>query len=161
MDISKASNFERFVYLLLDKDSARVSELFEGVKSGQGFDLSDLMEAVNTRYGFAAGKSTHSDRLQTIKALYEQHGELVDPHTADGIKVAKELQREGEVIVCAETALPFKFADTIVEAIGHIEITRPAHTEGLEDLPQHVVVLDNKAELVAEQIRQHVTPNLA
>ncbi len=65
------------------------------------------------------------------------------------------------MIVCAEAALPVKFSDTIVEAIGHIEITRPAHTEGLEDLPQQVVVLDNKAELVAEQIRQHVTPNLA
>ena len=161
MDISKASNFERFVYLLLEKDSARVHELFDGVKSGRGFDLSDLMEAVNTRYGFAAGKSTHSDRLQTIKALYDQHGELVDPHTADGIKVAKELQLDGEIIVCAETALPVKFADTIVEAIGQIDIARPVHTEGLEDLPQHVVVLDNKAELVAEQIRQHVTPNPA
>ena len=161
MDISKASNFERFVYLLLDKDSARVHELFDGVKSGQGFDLSDLMEAVNTRYGFAAGKSTHSDRLNTIKALYEQHGELVDPHTADGIKVAKELQREGEVIICAETALPVKFADTIIEAVGQIDIERPAHTEGLESLPQHVTVLENKAELVAKQIRQHVEPNPA
>ena len=119
------------------------------------------MEAVNTRYGFAAGKSTHSDRLNTIKALYEQHGELVDPHTADGIKVAKELQREGEVIICAETALPVKFADTIIEAVGQIDIERPAHTEGLESLPQHVTVLENKAELVAEQIRQHVAPNPA
>ena len=161
MDISKASNFERFVYLLLDKDSARVHELFDGVKSGQGFDLSDLMEAVNTRYGFAAGKSTHNDRLATIKALYEQYDELVDPHTADGIKVAKELQREDEVIVCAETALPVKFADTIVEAVGQIDIERPAHTEGLESLPQHVTVLDNDAALVAEQIRQHVEPNPA
>jgi len=161
MDISKASNFERFVYLLLDKDSARVHELFEGVKSGQGFDLSDLMEAVNSRYGFAAGKSTHSDRLQTIKALYEQQGELVDPHTADGIKVAKELQRDGETIICAETALPVKFAETIIEAIGQIDIARPAHTEGLEDLPQYVVILDNKAELVAEQIRQYVKANPA
>ena len=125
----------------------------------QGFDLSESMETVNSRYGFAAGKSTHADRLQTIKALYEQHGELVDPHTADGIKVAKELQREGEVIICAETALPVKFAETIVEAIGQIDIARPAHTEGLEDLPQHVVVLDNQAALVAEQIRQHVTAN--
>lgn len=159
MDISKASNFERFVYLLLDKDSARVHELFEGVKSGQGFDLSDVMETVNNRYGFAAGKSTHADRLQTIKTLYEQYNELVDPHTADGIKVAKELQREGEIIVCAETALPVKFAETIIEAIGPIEIERPAHTEGLEDLEQHVVVLDNQAELVAEQIRQQVNAN--
>ncbi|MCL1048004.1 hypothetical protein L2737_22215, partial [Shewanella electrodiphila] len=70
-------------------------------------------------------------------------------------------QCEGEVIVCAETALPVKFADTIIEAIGSIEIARPAHTEGLESLPQHVVVLDNSAELVAEQIRQHVIPNPA
>ena len=161
MDISKASNFERFVYLLLDKDSARVHELFDGVKLGQGFDLSDLMEAVNTRYGFAAGKSTHSDRLKTIKALYEQYGELVDPHTADGIKVAKELQQDGEVIICAETALPVKFAETIVEAIGRIDIARPAHTEGLEALPQRVTILENDAALVAEQIRQQVQVNAA
>ncbi|OLF37383.1 MULTISPECIES: threonine synthase [unclassified Psychrobacter] len=160
MDISKASNFERFVYLLLEKDSARVHELFEGVKSGQGFDLSDVLDAVNTRYGFAAGKSTHVDRLQTIKSLYETYSELVDPHTADGIKVAKELQQDGEVIICAETALPVKFADTIIEAVGQIDIERPAHTEGLEDLPQHVIVLNNKAELVAEQIRQHITADL-
>ena len=159
MDISKASNFERFVYMLLDKDSMRVNELFEGVKSGQGFDLSDLIESVNTRYGFAAGKSSHNDRLQTIKALYEQYDELVDPHTADGIKVAKELQQDGEIIICAETALPVKFAETIVEAIGQIDIERPKHTEGLEDLPQHVIILDNKAELVAEQIRKQVTAN--
>ncbi|WP_298737296.1 threonine synthase [uncultured Psychrobacter sp.] len=159
MDISKASNFERFVYLLLEKDSARVHELFEGVKSGQGFDLSEVMEQVNNRYGFAAGKSTHADRLHTIKEVYEQYGELVDPHTADGIKVAKELQQEGEVIICAETALPVKFAETIIEAVGPIEIARPKHTEGLEDLEQHVTVLDNKAELVAEQIRQHVASN--
>ena len=160
MDISKASNFERFVYLLLDKDSARVHELFEGVKSGQGFDLSDSMQTVNTRYGFAAGKSTHADRLRTIKELYQQYGELVDPHTADGIKVAQELQQPGEIIVCAETALPVKFAETIIEAIGPIEIERPKHTEGLEDLEQHVVILDNDAELVAEQIRQQVEPNV-
>ena len=160
MDISKASNFERFVYLLLDKDSTRVHELFEGVKSGQGFDLSDAMDTVNTRYGFAAGKSTHEDRLQTIRTLYEQSGELVDPHTADGIKVAKELQQDGEVIICAETALPVKFSDTIVESIGPIDIARPAHTEGLEDLPQYVVVLANDAALVAEQIRKHVTANV-
>lgn len=160
MDISKASNFERFVYLLLDKDSARVQALFDGVKSGQGFDLAEVMDTVHARYGFAAGKSTHSDRLHTIKTLYEQYGELVDPHTADGIKVAKELQQDGEVIICAETALPVKFAKTIIEAIGAIDIERPAHTQGLEDLEQHVIVLDNDAELVAEQIRQQVTPNL-
>ncbi|WP_230657033.1 threonine synthase [Psychrobacter sp. I-STPA10] len=159
MDISKASNFERFIYLLLDKNTARVHQLFDGVKSGTGFDLSDVQELVNSRYGFASGKSTHADRLATIKDLYSTYNDLIDPHTADGVKVAKELQKDGEVIVCAETALPVKFADTIVEAVGEIDIERPAHTEGLEDLEQHVLVLDNNAELVADEIRKVVQPS--
>lgn len=158
MDISKASNFERFVYLLLDKDSKRVSELFDGVKAGKGFDLSDVLDAVNNRYGFAAGKSTHQDRLNTIKAVYETYKDLVDPHTADGIKVAQELQKEGEVIICAETALPVKFSETIFEAVGVIEIERPEHTKDIESLEQHVTVLENDASLVANEIEAVVTP---
>lgn len=158
MDISKASNFERFVYLLLGKDSKRVSELFDGVKAGKGFDLSDVLDAVNNRYGFAAGKSTHQDRLNTIKAVYETYNDLVDPHTADGIKVAQELQKEGEVIICAETALPVKFSETIFEAVGEIEIERPEHTKDIESLEQHVTVLDNDASLVANEIKAVVAP---
>lgn len=158
MDISKASNFERFVYLLLDKDSKRVNELFDGVKAGKGFDLSDVLDAVNNRYGFAAGKSTHQDRLNTIKAVYENYKDLIDPHTADGVKVAQELQKEGEVIICAETALPVKFSETIFEAVDEIEIERPEHTKDLESLEQHVTVLGNDASLVANEIKAVVAP---
>ena len=158
MDISKASNFERFVYLLLEKDSNRVHELFDGVKTGKGFDLSDVLDAVNSRYGFAAGKSTHQDRLNTIKSVYENYNDLIDPHTADGVKVARELQKQGEVIVCAETALPVKFSETIFEAVGEIDIERPEHTKDIESLEQHVTVLDNDASLVADEIRAVVSP---
>ena len=158
MDISKASNFERFVYLLLEKDSNRVHELFDGVKTGKGFDLSDVLDAVNSRYGFAAGKSTHQDRLNTIKSVYENYNDLIDPHTADGVKVARELQKEGEVIVCAETALPVKFSETIFEAVGEIDIERPEHTKDIESLEQHVTVLDNDVSLVADEIRAVVSP---
>lgn len=158
MDISKASNFERFIYLLLERDTDRVHALFDGVKSGTGFDLSDVMDAVNSRYGFAAGKSTHSDRLATIKDLYDTYNDLIDPHTADGVKVARELHRDDEIIICAETALPVKFSETIVDAIGPIDIERPEHTKGLEDLPQRVTELDNDASLVADEIRKVVKP---
>lgn len=160
MDISKASNFERFVYLLLDKESDKVAQLFTDVKSGKGFDLTDALELIHNRYGFASGKSTHADRLATIKAVYEQNGELIDPHTADGIKVAKECQKADEVIVCAETALPAKFADTICEAVGQVDIPRPDHTKDLETLEQKVLVLDNDAQLVAEEIRKSVKANV-
>lgn len=159
MDISKASNFERFVYLLLDKDTAKVNELFQGVKEGKGFDLSELSDTIHERFGFAAGKSTHADRLATIKAVYETAGDLIDPHTADGIKVAQEVQKAGEVIICAETALPAKFAETMAEAIGDVAIPRPAHTLDIESLPQQVVVLANKASLVADEIVKYVKPN--
>ncbi|MFW2178158.1 MULTISPECIES: threonine synthase [unclassified Moraxella] len=158
MDISKASNFERFIYLLVGKDSQKLSQLWQDVNTGKGFDLADLLDNVQDKYGFVSGKSTHADRLATIKAVYEAGDGLIDPHTADGIKVARTLRKDGETIVCAETALPAKFAETITEAVGTVDIPRPASTQGIEALPQFVTVLDNDAKLVREQIENHVSP---
>ena len=156
MDISKASNFERFVYLLAEKNGEKIHMLWQGVNAGKGFDMSDLMTNINGKYGFASGKSTHADRIATIKQVYAEDNQLIDPHTADGIKVARELRKEGEVIVCAETALPAKFAETITEAVGQLDIPRPKHTDNIESLAQYVTVLDNDANLVRAQIEQFV-----
>lgn len=157
MDISKASNFERFIYTLLDGDGAKVAQLFTQVKSGQGFDLSDKLDLVHNDYGFVAGKSTHADRLTTIKQVYHETGRLIDPHTADGIKVARSIKNADEIVVVAETALPIKFAQTINEAVGDIKMPRPYHTVGLESRPQFVTVLENDAQAVADVIRLKVT----
>ncbi len=156
MDISKASNFERFIYLLVGKDSQKLTQLWADVNSGKGFDLAELLGDVQQKYGFTSGKSTHADRVATIKAVYESDNELLDPHTADGVKVAREVRKDKEVIICAETALPAKFSETIEEAVGKVEIPRPAHTQNIETLPQKVTVLANKAELVREQIEKFV-----
>lgn len=157
MDISKASNFERFIYLLLDKDTDKVSVLFNDVRAGKGFDIKDRLADIQGRFGFVAGKSTHGDRLNTIKKVYADTGRLIDPHTADGVKVALDVKKMGEKIVVAETALPIKFEETMVEALGAIDLPRPEHTVGLEEKEQFVTVLDNKAELVVEQIKKFVT----
>lgn len=156
MDISKASNFERFVYLLAEKNGEKIHTLWQDVNAGKGFDMSDLMANINGKYGFVSGKSTHADRIATIKQVYAEDNQLIDPHTADGIKVAREVRKEGEVIVCAETALPAKFAETITEAVGQLDIPRPKHTENIEGLAQYVTVLDNDANLVRAQIEQFV-----
>ena len=156
MDISKASNFERFVYLLAEKNGEKIHTLWQDVNAGKGFDMSDLMANINDKYGFASGKSTHADRIATIKQVYAEDNQLIDPHTADGIKVAREVRKEGEVIVCAETALPAKFAETITEAVGQLDIPRPKHTDNIESLAQYVTVLDNDANLVRAQIEQFV-----
>jgi threonine synthase len=143
MDISKASNFERFVFDLLGRDAALTKDLFAAQISKNGqFDLSGnphFAEAA-TRYGFASGKSTHANRLATIQDVYKRFGQMIDTHTADGVKVAREHVKAGVPMVVLETALPIKFAATIVEALGQ-EPTRPAKFEGIEALPKRVHVM--------------------
>jgi threonine synthase len=141
MDISKASNFERFVFDLLGRDGARTKALFGDALNRVGFfDLEAhpaFSLAVN-RYGFDSGKSTHADRLATIKDTWERHGMMIDTHTADAVKVAIAHLQKGVPMIVLETALPIKFAQTIVEATGR-EPDRPPKFVGIEALPKRVV----------------------
>ena len=153
MDISKASNFERFIFDLTGRDAAEIETLWAEVGAGKGFNLAFALDKIRNEYGFVSGKSLHRDRLAVIKQVYGQDGELIDPHTADGVKVARELREAGETVVCLETALAAKFADTIREAVSDVDIPRPAKLQGLEDLPQKVQNVPNQAEAVKEIIR--------
>ncbi len=143
MDISKASNFERFVFDLLGRDGTRVKAMFGEALNKEGrFDLSadPLFAEAAKRYGFVSGKSTHADRLATIGNTFEQHGFMIDTHTADALKVALEKRSVETPMIVLETALPIKFAATIVEALGR-EPDRPARFEGIEALPKRVMVM--------------------
>ena len=141
MDISKASNFERFVFDLLGRDGAKTKDLFSAQINAHGqFDLSAdqaFKDAANM-YGFLSGKSTHANRLATIQDVFAKHGVVIDTHTADGVKVAREHLQAGVPMIVLETALPIKFAETIVEALGK-EPDRPAKFVGIEALPKRVV----------------------
>ncbi|MBR7792456.1 threonine synthase [Undibacterium sp. FT147W] len=146
MDISKASNFERFIYDLLDGDAARVKALFGKVETVGGFDLSgqpgsdgDEFKKV-ARFGFQSGKSVHADRLNTIRQVEKNYGITIDTHTADGIKVALEHIETGVPMIVLETALPAKFNETIREALGR-DAERPAGFENIEALPQRFEVM--------------------
>ncbi len=159
MDISKASNFERFVYDLLDGDTARVRELFRKVDTQGGFDLSgkpgsdgDEFARIG-KFGFSSGRSTHADRLNTIRDFNARHGLTIDTHTADGVKVAREHWEEGIPMIVLETALPAKFNETIREALGH-DAERPAGFENLEALPQRFDVMAADVETIKQYIAQ-------
>jgi threonine synthase len=143
MDISKASNFERFVFDLLGRDGATTKDLFHTQLNMHGqFDLSahPAFKKAAAQYGFASGKSTHADRLATIQEVYKKHATMIDTHTADGVKVAREHTKPGVPMIVLETALPIKFAETIVEALGR-EPDRPAKFIGIEALPKRVVTM--------------------
>ena len=157
MDISKASNFERFVFDLLRRDGARVRALFgEALSTSGRFDLSPdpLFKDAAGRYGFVSGKSTHSDRLDTIRDTFRRFGVMIDTHTADGLKVARERLRPGVPMIVLETALPIKFAASIVEALGR-EPERPAKFDGIESLPKRVTRMIADVAAVKAYIAQH------
>ena len=145
MDISKASNFERFVWDMVGQDGDKVADLWDQVQHEGGFDLSTdrAWEKIEEDSGFVSGRSTHEDRLQTIRLAREKYGEILDPHTADGLKIALRHREARYPMICLETALPVKFDDTVVEALGH-HAPRPAAYEGIERLPQrfHVMAPD-------------------
>jgi threonine synthase len=157
MDISKASNFERFVFDLLGRDGARVRALFgEQLGKTGRFDLSTepAFAQAGTSYGFVSGKSTHANRLATIRDTFERFGTMIDTHTADGVKVAREHLSTGVPMIVLETALPIKFASTIVEALGR-EPERPAKFIGIEELPKRVTVLPADVQGVKDYIARH------
>ena len=151
MDISKASNFERFVFDLLGRDGTRVKQHF----SGSQFALSADEHAAIAGFGFVSGRSTHADRIATIRRCHAEHGVVIDPHTADGLKVALEKREPGVTMLVLETALPAKFAATIVEALG-TELPRPAGLEGIEQLPKRVKVMPADVGQVKAYIHAHV-----
>ena len=144
MDISRASNFERYVFELLDRDARKLRECF----SRSEFDLPSPGE------GFVSGKSSHSDRLATIRSVHAKYGVTIDPHTADGVKVAQAHREPGVPMICLETALPVKFAATIREALGR-DPERPAAFAGLEERPQRFELIEPDAEQVKRYIEAH------
>ncbi len=158
MDISKASNFERFVFDLLGRDGTKTKTLFGDVLSQTGqFDLSqDPRFAAAAKYGFESGKSTHTDRLATIRNTWERFGQMIDTHTADALKVARAYRNTGVPMLVLETALPIKFSATVQEAIG-FKPECPAKLKGIEDLPKRVQVMPANSGQIKAYIVSHLS----
>ena len=156
MDISKASNFERFIWDAVDGDGAKVAALWRQVEAGGGFDLSTerAWEKIDEDSGLVSGRSTHGDRIETIRLVQRKYGVVIDPHTADGVKIALRLREARTPMICLETALPAKFDATIVEALGE-HAPRPPRFAGLEDRPQRCAVMAADPEAVKRYLAAH------
>lgn len=155
MDISKASNFERFVYHLVGEKGQAVAQLWRELDDKGLIDLSAYLPEIVECWGFVAGCSTHEDRLNTIAQVHSDADYVLDPHTADGVKVAQAYIQAPTPMLVLETALAAKFSDTIVQAIGQTPPV-PAHLQTLTDLPQRLQVLPASVEAVRQYIQQHV-----
>ncbi len=166
MDISKASNFERFIFDMSGRDADKIRALWAEVESGGSFDLKadGLFDRI-AHYGIVSGSSSHANRLDTIRMVYEvygtmidphtaDYGTMIDPHTADGLKVGLDHREPGVPLICMETAQPAKFEDAIFEALG-IHPERPAELADLEAQPQKKHVMEADVHAVKQFIVDH------
>ena len=155
MDISRASNFERFIFDLVGRDAAIVRQLWREVDAGGSFSLAEgPFSARLAGSGFVSGCSSHADRLATIRDVWRRYGVMIDPHTADGVKVAREHRVAGTPMILLETAQPVKFAETLREALDR-DPMRPPELEGIERLPQRVEVVDADVDQVKAVVTRH------
>ncbi|PCE16444.1 threonine synthase [Microbacterium sp. SZ1] len=154
MDISKASNLERFIFELVGRDAARVVSAWNDLDTHGHFDFTADLARFVEEYGIVSGTSTHDDRLATIRSVYETSDDVIDPHTADGVKVAREYLEPGVPMLVLETAKPQKFADTIREAIG-IELDYSDELRAMLDAPQHVTEMADDEQALRAFIQEN------
>ncbi|MFS2280581.1 threonine synthase [Microbacterium sp. OR21] len=154
MDISKASNLERFIFDLVGRDPGRVVHAWDALDAVGAIDFSAERERFEGEFGIVSGTSTHADRLETIRSVYEETGEIIDPHTADGVKVAREYVEAEVPMLVLETAKPQKFAETITEAIG-VELEFSPELRDMMNAPQRVTEMADDEEALRAFVAEH------
>ncbi len=151
MDISKASNLERFIYLVLGQDPKALADAWRQLDSHGTLDLSEHQHRFLQEFGMVSGTSTHEDRVAAIRAVYEKSEVVIDPHTADGVTVARGYQKPNQPMLVLETAKPEKFTDIVLEALGFEPELLPEYAKLLE-LEQHTVEMDVDSQALREYI---------
>lgn len=116
MDIQSASNFERYLYYLLDEEPNRCKQAMEQFAESGKLDLSDFKDQIQR--SFIAESATEEEVENTIATIYQEHGYIMDPHTAVGVHCALKYVAKGVPICCLSTAHPGKFGDIVEKAIG-------------------------------------------
>jgi threonine synthase len=142
MDIQAASNFERYLYYLLDKDADHTKEAMEAFIESGKLDLSSYRDQVNR--DFEAVAVSEEQVQETITTFYQKHGYQLDPHTAIGVHAAQQLRVQNVPIVCLATAHPAKFGDTVKQATGKAP-EFPDFLEGLLERESRCEIMDSDA----------------
>ena len=154
MDISKASNFERFIFDLLGRDSSALNDHWKKIDEGKTFKLKEENFQKIKDYGFVSSSSKHINRVNFIRSIYNDFGVIIDTHTADGIKAAMDHSTSINPMIVLETALPVKFEKSVFEAIG-VYPKRPDSLKDLELLDQKFEVFENSV----ESVKKYLTDN--
>lgn len=152
MDIQAASNFERYLFYLYDREPARVKEAMIRFQKEGVLKLESDLEHI--RRDFMASAVSEQDVLETIAHYYKNHDYILDPHTAVGVRAALDVRRPGIPVVCLATAHPAKFGDTVEKAIED-SIQLPSALADIMDKDSRCEYLDASAKKIKAYIEEH------
>jgi threonine synthase len=155
MDIQISSNFERLLFNIYDGDAAAVRGLMSDLNSAKSFTIADtpLKKAQSI---FSALKVDEETTIATIKRVYEETSELIDPHTAVGVHAARELRTDDAIpMVTLSTAHPAKFPEPVAQATGqHPEL--PEHMADLFEREEKYDILPHNLEVLKQYIKDKI-----
>jgi len=152
MDIQAASNFERYLYYLLDEEPERTEEMMEEFSQNGKIDLSDYLDQI--RRDFRAEAITEEQVLATIKQFKEQNDYILDPHTSVGVTAAINLKKQGVPMVCLSTAHPAKFGEAVEKATGE-PVEMPTSLQKIMRRDSRCELMDSDVEQIKDFIRKH------
>jgi len=155
MDISKASNLERFAFDLLERSSSKLKTMWETIENGGEFTLgAKTQKQMLEIYGFISMKSTHEDRMAAIRDAYFRYGIFIDTHTADAYTVAQKLRNSATKTIIMETALAAKFEESVRYATSGKTPPIPEHLQNLASLPKKYIEISPDLKTLTEIIEE-------
>jgi threonine synthase len=152
MDIQVASNFERYLYYLFDENPEAVRRAFESFAENGRMNFS-LDQRRQVGEEFLSRSVTQAETLATIASFYAETGYLLDPHTAVGVRAARDVVTGDTPVVCLATAHPAKFDEAVIQATGVVP-ERPAVLDGIEKLPTRCEVMENDPAAIRAYIQE-------
>lgn len=158
MDIQVASNFERLLFDLVERDSARLTNLMAAFAEERRFSL-DVDGHARAREQFSAYRIGEQETLAAMADMLMRTGEVIDPHTAVGVAAARMARCEtGSPLVTLATAHPAKFPDAVSRATG-LHPALPTHLQDMMIRDERFTILPNDLAAVQAHIDQLPTEN--
>ena len=154
MDIQISSNFERYLFELLNHDSDHLQSLMTSFNQSGEFSIepSLLKSAQNT---FSAYRLDDNQTAADIKTTYELTGEIIDPHSIIGVSAAKMENDHTTPTVVLGTAHPAKFPNAIKTTIDE-DVALPEHVGDLMNMSERVIEADNDLSSIQSIIQANV-----
>ncbi|RRW47002.1 threonine synthase [Pseudomonas luteola] len=155
MDIMVSSNFERLLFDLHGRNGVALDELMSTFKATGKLSVEED-RWVEARKLFDSFAVSDEDTCATIADVFKRTGEVLDPHTAIGVKAARECRRNlSTPMVVLGTAHPVKFPDAVEKAGIGKALELPAHLSDLFQREERCTVLPNAIEAVQAFVAQH------